>query len=115
MALQKILSLRPVMVQYTCFVPFRRAISDDGTIRGRRDWIVLPEDGSCIACWHPESPFPYECSLPMPKREAADTDEVLKVKLKEDLSYIRRPKLDYVAIPELMKLTHTNKHIWYPR
>jgi hypothetical protein len=44
-----------------------------------------------------------------------DEGEALKVQLKDDLSLIRPKKYEKSMIEDLMKLTYTTKHRWYPR
>ncbi|XP_037070911.1 39S ribosomal protein L42, mitochondrial-like [Pollicipes pollicipes] len=87
--------------------------------------VVVSNNGSTIVCWHPEPAFPYECSkpLPAPETSAADQsalrnpftdglDSSLKGVQRYKHMFVRRS--DKQVREELMKLTHTNKHIWFP-
>ncbi|XP_014472997.1 PREDICTED: 39S ribosomal protein L42, mitochondrial [Dinoponera quadriceps] len=67
-----------------------------------------------VACWHPDKPFPYECSLPLPEEKHEDNSSVLKVGEK-DIAEIFKKKKDFMVIDELTKLTYTTKHRWFPR
>lgn len=40
--------------------------------------VVLSKDGRVIACWHPEVPFPYEMTRPIPV-DVTPTDSNLKL------------------------------------
>lgn len=64
-----------------------------------------------VVCWHPEQPFPYECSLPLPE-EKTDT-AVLRIGEKEikDIFWKKKP---FEVVEELAKVTYTTKHKWYP-
>ena len=45
----------------------------------REEKIVLTEDGTIIACWHPPPKFPYEMSRPIQRQENLGTSSPLKV------------------------------------
>lgn len=76
--------------------------------------IVVTDDGSTIVCWHPEKPFPYECSKLIPEKRQ-ETNSVLKVQSLSDVYDVFKPKSAEQTREELMKLTSSTKHIWYPR
>ena len=42
------------------------------------DSVVLSKDARVIVCWHPEVPFPYEMSKPLPL-DITPTDSNLKI------------------------------------
>ena len=72
----------------------------------------IPEDcflhGSTIICWHPEPFFPYDCSRPLPEKQ--ETHSTLQIQsLDEVRSVFKEMKQD------LMPLSHTTKHRWFPR
>lgn len=73
--------------------------------------VIFMEDDRMIVCWHPEKPFPYECSLPLPE-EKPDIS-VLCIGDK-DVADVFRKKKPYQVIEELAKITYTTKHRWYP-
>ena len=54
-------------------------LSSSGDPGYREERIVLTEDGTIIACWHPRPKFPYEMSRPMPRQENVGTSSPLKV------------------------------------
>ena len=56
-----------------------RLSSSSGDSGYREEKIVLTEDGSIIACWHPQPKFPYEMSRPIPRQEDMGTSSPLKV------------------------------------
>ena len=56
-----------------------RLSSSSGDPGDREERIVLTEDGTIIACWHPQPKFPYEMSRPMPRQENVGTSSPLKV------------------------------------
>ena len=56
-----------------------RLSSSSGDPRYREERIVTTEDGTVIACWHPQPKFPYEMSRPMPRQENVGTSSPLKV------------------------------------
>ncbi|CAG0916081.1 unnamed protein product [Notodromas monacha] len=82
-------------------------------IHGRDDWTVVTDKG-IVVCWHPEVPTPYEFTKPLPVTVNSQDGENLKIQLKEDLKHVRRPKYEKAMIDELMKMTYTTKHRWYP-
>lgn len=74
--------------------------------------IMFVED-EMVVCWHPEKPFPYECSLSLPEKKLI-TDSVLCIGDK-DVADIFRKKKPHMVIEDLAKITYTCKHRWYPR
>lgn len=74
--------------------------------------VIFKED-DMVACWHPEIPFPYECSLPVPENKYED-NSVLRVGDK-DIAEVFHKKQETMVIDELSKLTYTTKHRWFPR
>nr|XP_012222117.1 PREDICTED: 39S ribosomal protein L42, mitochondrial [Linepithema humile] len=75
--------------------------------------VIFTEDDAMVVCWHPEKPFPYECSLPLPEEKLTDTS-VLCIGDK-DVADVFRKKKPYQVVEELAKITYTTKHRWYPR
>lgn len=74
---------------------------------------VIFMDDNMVACWHPEKPFPYECSLPLPENKHED-NSVLRVGEK-DVADIFKKKKELFVIDELRKITYTTKHRWFPK
>lgn len=80
-----------------------------------KEEMTITDDGSVIICWHPEKPFPYECSKPVPVEVTAQSKTVLKVDDKEEMYKVFRHKKEELVREELMKITYTTKHRWFPR
>ncbi|XP_034244086.1 39S ribosomal protein L42, mitochondrial [Thrips palmi] len=76
--------------------------------------VVFADDGRTLVCWHPEPEFPYEHTLPIP--EEAQQTALLKELNKgfRDVSHLEGMK-EELAREELMKMTSTTKHRWFPR
>lgn len=79
-----------------------------------KEQMTITDDGQVIVCWHPEKSFPYECSTPLPEAEPPSSS-FYKMENKEEIYKIfKNQKLEFVR-EELMKITHTTKHRWYPK
>jgi len=76
------------------------------------DQVVLSKNGEVVVCWHPETPFPYEMTKPIPA-SALPTDSALKVQALNPVREIFRKKHQKLVVSELMAITHTNKHVWF--
>ncbi|EFA00323.1 large ribosomal subunit protein mL42 [Tribolium castaneum] len=76
--------------------------------------IVLTDDESTYVAWHPKQDFPYECTQPLPEKQVEDTS-VLKTQLTPQLKEVFNKKTPEQARQELMNITHTTKHRWFPR
>lgn len=76
--------------------------------------VVLADDGRTLVCWHPEPEFPYEHSLPLP--EETKVTAIMKGMDRglRDVSHLEDMKEQF-AREELMKMTSTTKHRWFPR
>jgi len=79
---------------------------------------VIPDEAvfyhpqhNMYVCWHPEVPFPYEMSKPIPL-DAPSTDSSLKIQALVPVREAFRKKHEKVMIQELMKLTYTAKYKW---
>lgn len=75
--------------------------------------VIFTEDDRMVVCWHPEQPFPYECSQPLPEEKPENTS-VLCIG-DRDVADVFRKKKPYQVVEELAKVTYTTKHRWYPR
>lgn len=75
--------------------------------------VVTTNDGTFFA-WHPTPEFPYEHSLPLPP-PAIPTSTLLKDEAIQTAMQAFGNKNPEIARQELMKITHTSKHIWAPR
>ncbi|KAK5642363.1 hypothetical protein RI129_008530 [Pyrocoelia pectoralis] len=77
--------------------------------------IVLTDDRSTYVAWHPQQDFPYECTRPLPEPKIEESTSVLKTNLTPELMQIFKKKTDEQARQELMNITFTTKHRWFPR
>jgi len=87
--------------------------------------IVVTNNRTTIVCWHPEPTFPYEFSKPLPPAGAHPAGEsVLRAPFTDALDaelqgtqryrHLFVHRSDKQIREELMKLTGTNKHVWFP-
>ncbi|XP_066250260.1 large ribosomal subunit protein mL42 [Euwallacea similis] len=77
--------------------------------------IVGTPDGSTLVAWHPKKDFPYECTKPLPEIKIEESPSVLKTQLTPELLSIFNKKTPEQARAELMAITHTTKHRWFPK
>ncbi|XP_055918378.1 39S ribosomal protein L42, mitochondrial [Eupeodes corollae] len=91
--------------------------SNKNAIGGRNlvEAIAVTDNGKTIVAWHPDQPFPYECSRPIPPVVSKDSGSLLKEASLTTAMRAFKDKHPEVARQELMKLTHTTKHRWFPR
>ncbi|KAK6624903.1 hypothetical protein RUM44_011767 [Polyplax serrata] len=81
----------------------------------RNAHVAVTDDSSVIAFWHPEKTFPYEKSLPVVKKVEKPSDSILKIQSTKELWSVLKPKREEAVRQELMAMTHTTKHIWFPQ
>ncbi|PSN38916.1 hypothetical protein C0J52_11863 [Blattella germanica] len=86
-------------------------ISSESKLKNER--ITMTSDGSTIVCWHPEPHFPYECSRPLP--DIQETHSLLKVQNLDEVRSVFKEKKEEFVRQELMNITYTTKHRWFPR
>ncbi|KAL7733806.1 hypothetical protein ACLKA6_011529 [Drosophila palustris] len=86
-------------------------------VGGKRlvDSIAVTKNGKTIVAWHPDAPFPYEHTKPLPQFVEKHSSEVVKETALQSAMSAFKNKHPEVARQELMKLTHTTKHRWFPR
>ncbi|KAF2893039.1 hypothetical protein ILUMI_13133 [Ignelater luminosus] len=77
--------------------------------------IVLTDDASTFVAWHPKEEFPYECTKPLPEPKLEEDTSVLKTQMTSDMKELFKKKTPEQARQELMNITHTTKHRWFPR
>ncbi|MFH4982149.1 hypothetical protein AB6A40_008858 [Gnathostoma spinigerum] len=70
-----------------------------------------------IACWHPETPFPYEDSLPISAEDLKKDRENLLTShvLSEEIQSKQRRKVREPSLYDLQNLFYTTKHEWFGR
>lgn len=76
--------------------------------------IVTTNDDTTYVSWHPEEDFPYECTKPLPVIKQEE-DGVLKTQLTPAARELFNKKTSEQARQELMNITFTTKHRWFPR
>lgn len=108
------------------FLSYRKIINTYSRISklpilNRNISVAVTEDSSVVAFWHPEKSFPYEFSCPVSAggnsgvtSTQLEESTVLKVQSSKELLSILFPKNEHIVRGELMKLTYTVKHIWFP-
>lgn len=79
------------------------------------DRIVLNKNCTTFVAWHPEKDFPYECTKPITPQVVEESNTILKTVMSPELKQIFKQKNPEVARQELMTITHTTKHRWFPR
>ncbi|XP_055379790.1 39S ribosomal protein L42, mitochondrial [Condylostylus longicornis] len=68
-----------------------------------------------FVAWHPDQDFPYEFTKPIPPEEVIDSGSLIKEDTLNTAMSAFKNKQPKVARQELMNLTYTTKHRWYPR
>lgn len=82
---------------------------------GKVQKIAESKDRKMFAAWHPTEEFPYEFTKPIPDITLSETSTVLKNSSVENARQTFKSKHPEFARQELMKITYTTKHPWYPR
>ena len=78
--------------------------------------VALSKDESTFVAWHPKvKDFPYEFSRPIPTVQEQHSASLLKDKSVQTALNAFKNKHPEIARQELMKITYTTKHRWYPR
>ncbi|KDR11909.1 28S ribosomal protein L42, mitochondrial [Zootermopsis nevadensis] len=81
--------------------------------RSLDEQVTVTDDGSIIVCWHPETHFPYDCSRALPVEQ--ETHSNLKIQSLDEVDSVFNEKKEEFVRQELMSLTYTTKHRWFPR
>ncbi|XP_023301602.2 39S ribosomal protein L42, mitochondrial [Lucilia cuprina] len=77
--------------------------------------VAVSTNGKTIVAWHPEPDFPYECTKPLPVASETQSASLIKDEAIGSAMSAFKEKRPEVAREELMRLTHTTKHRWFPR
>lgn len=77
--------------------------------------VAIASNGKTIVAWHPEPEFPYELTKPLPAAPEKVAVSVLKEECLNSAMSAFKDKKPEVAREELMRLTFTTKHRWFPR
>lgn len=77
--------------------------------------VAVSPNGKTIVAWHPEPDYPYEFTKPLPVASEKQSVSLLKEESLNSAMSAFKDKKPEVAREELMRLTHTTKHRWFPR
>lgn len=78
------------------------------------DKVVTTSDNTTFVAWHPEIEFPYEFSKPVPPK-AVPNSSLIKEEALNSATRAFVNKNPEIAREELMRITYTTKHRWFPR
>lgn len=67
-----------------------------------------------FVAWHPEPDFPYEYSKPIEMKDRSNPSLLKEAAINTAMEAFQNKHPELVR-QELMNLTYTTKHIWYPR
>lgn len=83
----------------------------------RDHWVVAADMGRTLVLYHPERPFPYEHSLPMPRQESFlnEDDSVLKLQYRLDVLESDALKEKTPLTRKLAAIFFTTKHRYFPK
>lgn len=83
----------------------------------RDHWVLSADQGRTIVCYHPERPFPFEHTLPVPRQESMfnEGDSVLKVQLRKDWHESSQPYNKEGIKRKMSKLFHMEPRYFRPR
>lgn len=79
------------------------------------DAIAESNDQSAFFAWHPKKEFPYEYTRPLPTKVEQKNHSLLKQRAIEEAQVAWKLKHPEFSRAELMKITSTTKHRWFPR
>lgn len=85
------------------------------TIGTRPYKIVSTDDKTTFVAWHPKEDFPHEYTKPIPKLLIEEDESILKTQLTPQIKEVFNKKTSEEARQELMNITFTTKHKWFPR
>lgn len=105
------MTLRLITTKF--YIP--RTLSRFASTTNSEHKIVCTNDGSTIVAWHPKTDFPYEHTRPLPEEKIEENSSVLKVKLTPQVMEVFNKKTPEQARQELMNITLTTKHRWFPK
>lgn len=77
--------------------------------------VGLSDDKTTFMAWHPKTTVPYEQTKPIPKQVNPRSSAVIEEGSMQSAMGAFRSKHPEVARQELMRVTYTTKHRWYPR
>lgn len=91
--------------------------TNKNALRGRNlvEAVAVSRNGRTVVAWHPELEFPYEFTKPLPVASEKQYSSLIKDEALASAMGAFKEKKPEVARAELMRLTHTTKHRWFPR
>ncbi|XP_011196768.1 39S ribosomal protein L42, mitochondrial [Zeugodacus cucurbitae] len=105
------------------FSSFVRRFSTSGNVASKNvlggnslvNKVAITNNGAFCVAWHPEVDFPYERSKPIPYPIHGQDKTLLNDKYLGNTISAFKTKTPEIARQELMQLTYTTKHRWFPR
>ncbi|KAI9582725.1 hypothetical protein GQX74_011942 [Glossina fuscipes] len=94
-----------------------KSVIDKNALGGRNlvEAVAITKNGKTAVAWHPDPSYPYEYTKPLPNFIEEDTSRIVKEESLRTAMNAFKEKRPEVAREELMRLTHTTKHRWFPR
>lgn len=77
--------------------------------------IAESKDQKAIFAWHPKKDFPYELTRPLPTKIDQTSSSLLKEKSIQDAAVAFKLNHPEFSRAELVRLTSTSKHRWFPK
>ncbi|XP_055330002.1 39S ribosomal protein L42, mitochondrial-like [Paramacrobiotus metropolitanus] len=95
-------------------VPAPAPIQD---VDSRDHWVVCADEGRTLVLYHPERPFPYEHSLPIPRQEALlkEGDSAVKVQFRLDVVQAEMARNKHAITKQLAETFFTTPYAQQPR
>lgn len=79
------------------------------------DSVILSDDKKTFIAWHPNQDYPYEFTRPLPPMSETEESEIIKESAMKTAKNAFSAKKPEIARQQLMNLTYTTKHRWFPR
>uniref|UniRef100_A0A1A9UJ00 Large ribosomal subunit protein mL42 n=1 Tax=Glossina austeni TaxID=7395 RepID=A0A1A9UJ00_GLOAU len=94
-----------------------KSVIDKNVLGGRNlvEAVAITKNGKTAVAWHPDPSYPYEYTKPLPNFIEEDASRIIKEESLRTAMSAFKEKRPEVAREELMRLTHTTKHRWFPR
>lgn len=109
--MQRIVS-RTLSTSVSRILNTRNAVGGNTLVEG----VAVTTDGKTVVAWHPNKPFPYEFSKPLPTSfQENNNGSLIKESALNSAYRAFKDQRPEIARQELMNLTYTTKHRWFPR
>jgi large subunit ribosomal protein L42 len=94
-----------------------RVLPAENAVKNRSivEAIAESSDKSAFFAWHPKPTFPYEFTRPLPTKLEQKSATMLKEQSIEAAKVAFKLKHPEFSRAELMRVTFTSKHRWFPR